>query len=91
MNNQDNLPTHHLTPQQLRIIPLIASDCSNDQIAQCLYIANKSVKNHIFLLCSKLGVRSRTGIAIRACQLGLVNLDLIKVTGRGPVTRKRPP
>lgn len=58
-----------LTPQQTRILLLIAEGLSNREIAHRLVLAEKTVKNHITGLLSKLGVSHRTQAALLATQL----------------------
>ena len=53
-----------LTPREEEILSLIASGSSNREIAQHLYISEKTVKNHITNLLSRLGLRDRTQAAI---------------------------
>lgn len=58
-----------LTPQQARILHLIAEGLSNREIADRLVLAEKTVKNHITGLMARLGVRHRTQAAILAARL----------------------
>lgn len=53
-----------LTPREQEILRLIATGASNQEIAQTLYIAEKTVKNHVTNILSRLGVRDRTQAAI---------------------------
>jgi DNA-binding NarL/FixJ family response regulator len=53
-----------LTPREEEILALIAQGSSNREIAQQLYISEKTVKNHITNLLSRLGLRDRTQAAI---------------------------
>jgi DNA-binding NarL/FixJ family response regulator len=58
------LEHHDLTPRELEILTLIANGASNREIAQTLYIAEKTVKNHITSLLGRLGLRDRTQAAL---------------------------
>ena len=58
-----------LTPQQTRILYLIAEGLTNRQIAERLYLAEKTVKNHVTGLLAKLGVEHRTQAALLALRL----------------------
>ena len=58
-----------LTPQQRRILVLLAEGISNREIADRLVLAEKTVKNHITGLLAKLGVSHRTQAALMASQL----------------------
>lgn len=53
-----------LTPREQEVLQLIASGSSNREIAQKLYISEKTVKNHITNLLMGLGLRDRTQAAI---------------------------
>lgn len=55
-----------LTPQERRIVLLIGQGNTNLQIARELFIAEKTVKNHLTMLFAKLGVERRTEVAVLA-------------------------
>lgn len=61
-----------LTEQEHKILDLIAEGLTNRQIATRLFLAEKTVKNYVSSLLSKLGLESRTQAAILALkhQLG---------------------
>lgn len=61
-----NLPPgwEELTAREKEILSLIAKGASNKEIAEALYIAEKTVKNHITSILSRLNVRDRTQAAI---------------------------
>jgi DNA-binding NarL/FixJ family response regulator len=48
-----------LTPRELEILHLLAEGLDQDEIAERLVIAPKTVATHIERILSKLGVRSR--------------------------------
>jgi DNA-binding NarL/FixJ family response regulator len=56
--------TPELTPREWEILTLIAQGASNREIAQQLYISEKTVKNHITSLLGRLELRDRTQAAI---------------------------
>jgi two-component system response regulator DevR len=58
-----------LTPQQHKILFLIAEGMTNRQIAERLYLAEKTVKNHVTGLLARLGVEHRTQAAVLALRL----------------------
>lgn len=58
-----------LTPQERRIFDLIGEGCTNRQIAQDMYLAEKTVKNYVSNLLSKLGMSRRTEAAALAARL----------------------
>jgi two-component system, NarL family, response regulator DevR len=55
-----------LTAQEHRILELIADGKTNRQIAGTLFLAEKTVKNYVSSMLSKLGLESRTQAAIFA-------------------------
>jgi DNA-binding NarL/FixJ family response regulator len=62
-----------LTPRETEIIQLIAQGSSNREIAQALFIAEKTVKNRITNILSQLDLRDRTQLAIVALQKGIID------------------
>jgi DNA-binding NarL/FixJ family response regulator len=63
-------PAPELTPREWEILTLIAQGASNREIAQGLYISEKTVKNHITSLLGRLELRDRTQAAIWFHELG---------------------
>ena len=55
-----------LTPREQEIVDAVASGSSNREIAESLFIAEKTVKNRITSILSKLDLRDRTQLAIVA-------------------------
>lgn len=55
-----------LTPREQEILYLIAQGASNREIAQTLYISEKTVRNHVTNILSRLNLRDRTQAAIFA-------------------------
>jgi DNA-binding NarL/FixJ family response regulator len=55
-----------LSPQERRILDLIAEGMTNRQIASQLYLAEKTVKNYVSSLLHKLGFERRTEAAVYA-------------------------
>lgn len=58
-----------LTPQERRILQFIAEGCTNRQIANELYLAEKTVKNYVSNMLRKLGMERRTQAAVYATRL----------------------
>jgi DNA-binding NarL/FixJ family response regulator len=58
-----------LTPQERKVLELIAHGQSNRQIAEELFLAEATVKNYVSSLLSKLGMRRRTEAAVYAAVL----------------------
>jgi DNA-binding NarL/FixJ family response regulator len=53
-----------LTPREQEILEQIAQGASNREIADRLYLSEKTVRNHITNILSQLGLRDRTQAAI---------------------------
>jgi DNA-binding NarL/FixJ family response regulator len=58
-----------LTAQERRIFDLIGEGYTNRQIAQEMYLAEKTVKNYVSNLLAKLGMSRRTEAAALAARL----------------------
>jgi DNA-binding NarL/FixJ family response regulator len=58
-----------LTPQERRIFDLIGQGRTNRQIAQEMYLAEKTVKNYVSNLLAKLGMSRRTEAAALAARV----------------------
>jgi len=57
-----------LSPQEQRILGLIADGLTNRQIGTELHLAEKTVKNYVSSLLHKLGFSRRTEAAVYAAQ-----------------------
>jgi two-component system response regulator DevR len=58
-----------LSPQERRVLDLIAQGRSNRQIAEEIFLAEKTVKNYVSSLLSKLGMQRRTEAGVYAAIL----------------------
>ncbi|MHC5785633.1 LuxR C-terminal-related transcriptional regulator [Pseudomonas idahonensis] len=67
--SQDSL----LSLRELQVLQLIAQGCSNQQIAEQLFISLHTVKTHGRRIHSKLGVERRTQAVAKAQALGLMS------------------
>lgn len=57
-----------LTEREAEVLELVAAGLSNHEIGEQLCIGEKTVKTHVSRLLSKLGVRSRTQLAVHVWQ-----------------------
>lgn len=62
-------PTRRLSEQERRILELIGEGMTNRQIAERMYLAEKTVKNYVSNLLAKLGMARRTEAAAFAARL----------------------
>ena len=58
-----------LTDQERRLLDLLAEGLTNRQIAAEMYLAEKTVKNYVSNLLSKMGMERRTEAAVYAARL----------------------
>lgn len=63
-----------LSSRELTVLRLLASGCTNAQIAEKLSISDHTVKNHITNILAKLGVDSRTQAIVVGVQRGWVQM-----------------
>ncbi len=61
-----------LTTRETEILRLMAGGHSNKEIANSLFVAEGTVKNHVSNILSKIGVRDRTRAVLKAIELGLI-------------------
>jgi two-component system, NarL family, response regulator DegU len=64
-----------LTPREEEILQLIADGCSTTEVADHLYISQKTVKNHLASIYAKLDARDRTQAVLSAVRIGIVRLN----------------
>lgn len=64
-----------LSPREKEVLEALTAGLSNKEIAQKLYIAEKTVKAHFSSIYRKLNVSTRSQAIIGAVKSGLVDLD----------------
>lgn len=57
-----------LTPQERRILDLLADGLTNRQIGDRMFLAEKTVKNYVSNLLMKMGMKRRTEAAVYAAR-----------------------
>jgi DNA-binding NarL/FixJ family response regulator len=62
-------PLAGLTEQERRILDLIGEGLTNRQIGERMFLAEKTVKNYVSNLLSKLGLQRRTQVAVLATEV----------------------
>ena len=77
------LPYEQLTNRELEVLRLAADGLTNKEIAGRLVISEKTVKNHVANIFSKLNVNDRTQAILYALRQGLVTVSLAEGEGTG--------
>lgn len=62
-----------LTPREIEVLRLVAEGMNNAELAQALFISEKTVKTHVHSILSKLNLADCTQAAIYAYKHGLVS------------------
>jgi len=62
-------PLAALTTQERTLLDLIGDGLTNRQIAEHMFLAEKTVKNYVSRLFAKLGMERRTQAAVLATEL----------------------
>jgi DNA-binding NarL/FixJ family response regulator len=60
-----------LSERELEVLQWLACGVPNREIGRRLYIAESTVKRHVYNIFAKLNVRNRTQAALQARKLGL--------------------
>ncbi len=61
-----------LSSRERAVLNLVARGLSNKEIADRLFLAEGTVKNHVSTILSKIGARDRTQAALQARKLGIL-------------------
>jgi DNA-binding NarL/FixJ family response regulator len=65
-DHEDQEKIHSLTKRELEVTRLIATGLVNKNIAERLFISEKTVRNHLTVIYSKIGVQNRLELALFA-------------------------
>ncbi|WP_413318993.1 response regulator transcription factor [Agrococcus sp. 1P02AA] len=68
----DQTPVQQLTERELEVLRLLAQGSPNREIAEALFLAEGTVKNHVSAIIMKLGARDRTSAVLRALRDGVL-------------------
>ena len=63
-----------VTKREEEVLQLIADGCSTPEVAEKLYISQKTVKNHLASIYQKLDARDRTQAVLQAVRMGIIHL-----------------
>jgi DNA-binding NarL/FixJ family response regulator len=64
-----------LSARETEVLRLMASGANNREIADTLHVSERTVKSHVGMIFSKLGVRDRAGAIVLAFESGIVLAD----------------
>jgi len=68
----DTVGVQDLTPREIEVLRLMAEGFGNRTIAEALFLAEGTVKNHVSSILLKLGARDRTNAVLRALREGIL-------------------
>lgn len=74
----DMAPTREdrvVTKREEEVLQLIADGGSTSEVAEQMYISQKTVKNHLASIYQKLDARDRTQAVLQAVRMGIVSLE----------------
>ena len=63
-----------ITKREEEVLQRIADGCSTPEVAEQLYISQKTVKNHLASIYQKLDARDRTQAVLQAVRMGIIHL-----------------
>jgi two-component system response regulator DevR len=72
---EDQDPLHALSEQERAVFDLIGEGLTNRQIGERIHLSEKTVKNYVSHLLSKLGLQRRTQAAVLAAKMRAPNND----------------
>jgi two-component system response regulator DegU len=64
-----------ITRREEEVLQQIADGYSTPEVAEKLYISQKTVKNHLASIYQKLDARDRTQAVVQAVRMGIISLD----------------
>jgi DNA-binding NarL/FixJ family response regulator len=64
-----------ITKREEEVLQMIADGCSTTEVAEGLFISQKTVKNHLASIYQKLEARDRTQAVLQAVRMGIVQLN----------------
>ena len=71
----ETIGREELSQRELEVLTLVASGLTNKEIAQQLFISDKTARNHVASCLVKLGVNDRTEAATTAIRRGLIRFS----------------
>jgi len=78
LHEAEDTRTHqesNLSDRELEVLQLLAEGQSTPEIASNLFISQKTVKNHLASIYTKIDARDRTHAIIRAVKMGIIKIE----------------
>ncbi|MDP9005528.1 MAG: response regulator transcription factor [Actinomycetota bacterium] len=72
---QSGMVEELVSKREEEVLQLIADGCSSAEVAERLFLSQKTVKNHLASIYHKLDARDRTQAVLRAVRMGIVRLS----------------
>lgn len=73
--DKENAKTTPLSRREKEILKLIAAEHTNQEIADKLFLSQRTVESHRYSLLQKLNVKNTAGLVRMAVQMGLIEYD----------------
>mgnify|MGYP001355581337 CR=1 FL=1 len=73
-NKQKKSPSNILTKREREVFETLVQDKTTKEIAEMLFISEKTVRNHISNVIQKLGVKGRSQAVIELIRMGEIEL-----------------
>jgi DNA-binding NarL/FixJ family response regulator len=73
--DKENAKTTPLSRREKEILKLIASEHTNQEIADKLFLSQRTVESHRYSLLQKLNVKNTAGLVRMAVQMGLIEYE----------------
>ncbi|GEL76800.1 helix-turn-helix domain-containing protein [Tenuibacillus multivorans] len=74
MDSKEYRPTNILTKREREVFELLVQDKTTKEIAEQLFISEKTVRNHISNTIQKLQVKGRSQAVVELIRLGEIQL-----------------
>lgn len=77
LDEAEDTRTHHesiLSDREMEVLQLLADGQSTPEIASNMFISQKTVKNHLASIYTKIDARDRTHAVIRAVKMGIIKI-----------------
>jgi DNA-binding NarL/FixJ family response regulator len=73
--DKENAKTTPLSRREKEILKLIATELTNQEIADKLFLSQRTVESHRYSLLQKLNVKNTAGLVRMAVQMGLIEYE----------------